>query len=84
MRDSTVFGIDGMTSVKRVNWWVIAGLCFCLLAWGGGALVLTKTVSLYAHRSNAGFRHDFIEHARGHWLSVKHVVAPPAPRTNPT
>ena len=66
-----------MIAVRHANWWVIGGLCLCLIAWAVGIMTVTKTAHLYEHRSNYGFRHDFIEHARGHWLSVKRVVAPP-------
>lgn len=71
-----------MIAVKRVNWWVIGGLCFCLLAWAGAMVSLTKTTNLYAHRTNAGFRHDFIVHARSHWLAVKRVIAKPSSAVN--
>lgn len=65
-----------MAVTKRVNWWVIGGLALCLVIWSVGFLTVSKTANLYEHRSNAGFRHDLIEHARGHWLNVKRVVTP--------
>ena len=73
---------DRMTGARRVNWWVISGLCLCLMVWAVGIVTVTKTAHLYEHRSNAGFRHDFIEHAREHWLSVKHIAAPPRSGSN--
>ena len=72
-----------MLTVKRVNWLVVGGLCFCLMAWAFGVYSLNKTTNLYVHRSNAGFRHDFIEHARGHWLTVKRVVVAPTKAEQP-
>ena len=66
-----------MSAAKRLNWWVIGGLSFCLVGWAIAAGTAAKTAHLYAHRSPAGFRHDVISHARDHWLSIKDAVAPP-------
>ena len=62
--------------MRALNWWAIISLSFCVLCWGAGVTTVAKTTNIYVHRTNAGFRHDFLLHAKVKLSQVKHLLTP--------